>query len=67
MAERYPRALRHPVDDGVKLYLNGRLECPWVHLRPSNTEPVVRIIAESDDADEAVRLGDEAEAMLSGE
>lgn len=48
----------------MKLYLNGRLECPWVHLRASNTEPVVRIIAESATAQEASRLGAEAEALL---
>lgn len=64
LVERYPDALRHPVQDGVKLYLQGELRCPWIHLRPSNTEPVVRIIAESQQASEAVQLCDEAQALL---
>ena len=64
LREQYSQAFVHPVQDGVKLYLNGRLECPWVHLRASNTEPVVRIIAESATAQEASRLGAEAEALL---
>jgi phosphomannomutase len=28
----------------------------WVHLRASNTEPVVRVIAEAPDRDQAVKL-----------
>ena len=64
LQQHYPQAYVHPVEDGVKLYLNGRLECPWVHLRASNTEPIVRIIAESATAEEAARLGAEAEALL---
>jgi phosphomannomutase len=28
----------------------------WVHVRPSNTEPVVRIIAEAEDEASAVEL-----------
>ena len=64
LRRRYPDACAHPVEDGVKLYFSGGLECPWVHLRASNTEPVVRIIAESDSAEEAVRLCDEVETVL---
>jgi len=64
LRRHHPGAFRHPVADGVKLYVSGELECPWIHLRASNTEPVVRIIAESKDAEEAMRLGDEAEALL---
>lgn len=66
LQERHPAALRHPVQDGVKLYLSGEFTCPWIHLRPSNTEPVVRIIAESASRDEAVALCDEAQALLAG-
>ncbi len=66
LQELYPEAERHPVDDGVKLYIEGGRKCPWIHLRASNTEPVVRIIAESTSADEAVRLCDVAEAALAG-
>lgn len=61
---RYPQAYVHPVRDGSKLYLSGRLECPWVHLRASNTEPIVRVIAESASAAEAARLCDEVEGLF---
>lgn len=64
LRQHHGNAFRHPVADGVKLYVNGALECPWIHLRASNTEPVVRIIAESRDRQEAMRLCDEAEELL---
>jgi len=67
LRRRYLRAHVHPVRDGIKLYLSGELECPWIHLRPSNTEPVVRIIAESANAEETERLCDEAEFLLEEE
>jgi phosphomannomutase len=66
LRRRHPAAFAHPVVDGVKLYMSGRLECPWVHLRASNTEPVVRIIAESATSTEAAALCDEAEELLKG-
>ena len=66
LRRRHPSAFAHPVVDGVKLYLSGRLECPWIHLRASNTEPVVRIIAESATPAEASALCDEAEELLIG-
>ena len=62
---RYPQAYIHPVRDGSKLYLSGRLECPWVHLRASNTEPIVRVSAESASAEEAARLCDEVEGLFA--
>jgi len=64
LRQRHEQALTHPVQDGIKLYLTGRLECPWIHLRASNTEPIVRVIAESASADEAAALCDEAELLL---
>lgn len=64
LVQRFPDALRHPVRDGVKLYLGGEMACPWMHLRLSNTEPVVRIIAESQDRDEAVSLCEIAVELL---
>ena len=64
LRQRHEQAFTHPVQDGIKLYLSGRLECPWIHLRTSNTEPVVRVIAESASADEAAALCDEAEELL---
>lgn len=38
--------------DGVKI----EFEQEWVHLRPSNTEPIIRIYAESKSADSALAL-----------
>lgn len=64
LEQKYPKALRHPVQDGVKLYLAGAFICPWIHLRPSNTEPIVRIIAESEAGQEALELCDIAEGLL---
>ena len=64
LLDRYTDAYVHPVRDGSKLYLSGRLECPWIHLRASNTEPVVRVIAESESAEEAARLCDEVETLF---
>jgi phosphomannomutase len=44
-----------------------RLDGPdwWLHVRPSNTEPVVRVIAEAPTADRARQLCDEAGALLT--
>ena len=39
--------------DGVKITWSDR----WVHLRKSNTEPIVRIYTEAPSVDEATRLG----------
>lgn len=48
--------------DGLRLeWRDGR----WVHLRPSGTEPVVRIVAEAGDEEAAERLADRAEAALA--
>jgi phosphomannomutase len=46
--------------DGLRLDWADR----WVHVRPSNTEPVVRVIAESPTEAETRRLCDEAAACL---
>ena len=60
----YPEAHVHPVNDGSKLYLSGKLECPWIHLRASNTEPVVRIITEAESSSQAAALCDRVEGIL---
>lgn len=39
-------------EDGLRITGDGA----WVHLRPSNTEPVMRIIAEAKSGDEAKKL-----------
>ena len=49
--------------DGVKIYIGKE----WVHLRKSNTEPIIRIYAESKDsslADQlALRIVSEIQAL----
>jgi phosphomannomutase len=40
--------------DGVKIDFEGE----WVHLRKSNTEPIIRIYAESDSMEKASRLAE---------
>jgi phosphomannomutase len=48
--------------DGVRYALADR----WVHLRRSNTEPVLRIITEAESENEARRLVDQVRAALVG-
>lgn len=47
--------------DGVKFYLEGDA---WVMMRPSGTEPLVRVYAEAATVDEVNALLDEAEAIV---
>ena len=44
--------------DGVRVDVDRA----WVHVRPSNTEPIVRLIAEAPTASEVDAIGDEAAA-----
>ncbi len=46
--------------DGVR----ADLDDGWVHVRPSNTEPVIRVIAEAQTQDRAQQLIDEAVATI---
>ncbi len=41
--------------DGVKIYFGSE----WVHLRKSNTEPIIRIYSESEDENKANQLAEE--------
>lgn len=50
--------------DGLRLAWPSRKA--WLHVRPSGTEPVVRLIAEASDATAARELVDRAEALLEG-
>lgn len=52
MAERYQNK-EVDLTDGVKIYLGKE----WVHLRKSNTEPIIRIYSESKNAETANELG----------
>jgi phosphomannomutase len=49
--ERYSK-MEINTQDGVKIYFDKE----WVHLRKSNTEPIIRIIAESDSLPTAEHL-----------
>ena len=53
----------HDVDtrDGVKV----SFERSWVHLRKSNTEPIIRIYAESNTAESAERLCTEVKEVIA--
>lgn len=66
--ERAQRMLRHVrerfADKKVSLVDGVRIdfERSWVNLRPSNTEPIIRIVAEAPTRDEAARLVEELKA-----
>jgi phosphomannomutase len=51
MAEKY-KDYEVSTIDGVKI----NIEKEWVHLRKSNTEPIIRIYSESKDLDSANKL-----------
>jgi phosphomannomutase len=51
LRRRWPEVKANSID-GLRLDWPDR----WVHVRPSNTEPIVRVIAEAPRADEAARL-----------
>jgi phosphomannomutase len=55
-----------PVEDGVKLYLGAFRACPWVHVRASNTEPVLRVIAEAATEQEVRSICDAMERIVAG-
>ena len=50
--------------DGLRLSWSRR--SAWLHVRPSGTEPVVRLIAEAPEADAAEELIERAERILQG-
>ena len=54
--------------DGVKISFESKRE--WVHLRKSNTEPIIRIYSEAPSEAEAIKLGEEvikvAEKIIKG-
>jgi phosphomannomutase len=59
LQRRWPAA-RTDTLDGLRL----DWEDHWVHVRPSNTEPIVRVIAEAPREEEARRLCREVEGLL---
>jgi phosphomannomutase len=58
---RWPEAKADRVD-GLRLDWADR----WLHVRPSNTEPIVRVIAEAPRAEEAEGLCREVGGLLKG-
>ena len=46
--------------DGIKFTWDDR----WVHLRKSNTEPIMRIYAEAPDQDQALKLVNKIKSIL---
>jgi phosphomannomutase len=59
LKQRWPEAAANQLD-GLRLDWQDR----WVHVRPSNTEPIVRVIAEAPRAEEATRLCGEVGVLL---
>jgi len=53
MAERYAEEDLSTID-GLKINFSDR----WVHMRPSNTEPILRVYAEAPSEEEAQNLAD---------
>ncbi|MGP1526464.1 MAG: phosphoglucosamine mutase [Candidatus Cryptobacteroides sp.] len=49
--------------DGVKISFESKKQ--WVHLRKSNTEPIIRIYSEAPTMEEAVKLGEEVIAVAN--
>ncbi len=61
IADRHRDTANINVEDGLKL----DFERSWVHLRASNTEPVIRIIAEAPTREEAAALVTEFQSHLT--
>lgn len=61
LEKRWPEARANRVD-GLRLDWSDR----WVHVRPSNTEPIVRVIAEAPRGADAEGLCREVGALLRG-
>jgi phosphomannomutase len=61
LEKKWPEAKANKID-GLRLDWPDR----WLHIRPSNTEPVVRIIAESPTQAETEQLCEAAGTLLTG-
>ncbi len=60
--ETYSKSEKTNFDDGLKIDFSDS----WVHLRKSNTEPIIRIIAEARTRDEATRLVSRFQKEITG-
>ena len=61
IAKHYARE-RVDTQDGVRVDFGSR--SAWVHVRASNTEPIMRLIAEAPDAKQAANLLDEVAGVI---
>ncbi|MFA6540738.1 MAG: phosphoglucosamine mutase, partial [Bacteroidota bacterium] len=59
---KYKETEKTNFDDGLKI----DFPASWVHLRKSNTEPIIRIIAEAATRDEAAALVDRFKKEIVG-
>lgn len=62
LAEQFPPGVR---DDSDGLRIEWPARGAWLHVRPSGTEPVVRLIAEAPDPPPAQSLVDRARGILN--
>lgn len=60
--EKYAKTETTNFDDGLKI----DFAASWVHLRKSNTEPIIRIIAEAKTREEATQLVDRFQHEITG-
>jgi phosphomannomutase len=61
LEEHFPKA-RLDRCDGLKLIMDGA----WIHVRASNTEPILRLAAEAKSEQRVNEIYDEAERLLNG-
>jgi len=50
----------HDLQDGIRIDWDDR----WIHVRPSNTEPIIRLIAEATSEDLALQLISDAKQVI---
>ncbi|MFZ4619649.1 MAG: phosphoglucosamine mutase [Bacteroidota bacterium] len=60
--QKYSKTEKTNFDDGLKIDFPDS----WVHLRKSNTEPIIRIIAEARSREEAAKLVDRFQQEIVG-
>lgn len=60
LKSRY-RGKKMDLQDGVKIYVDSA----WIHIRPSNTEPIMRVVVEAPTQAQAEKLVQEIEAQLA--
>ncbi len=54
------------ITEGDGLKIDFETERSWVHIRRSNTEPIIRIYSEAPDKEDAQRLGEEIQGLIKG-